>query len=135
MNTIKNYFRPDATIILRVAVAIILIMHSIPGMFDGSVHIFGREYLDKVGFAPFGVVLAWIIKLSHVLAVVALLLNRFVVVACVGTIIILVTGIIMVHYPEGWYVVGGGRNGVEFNVLMIAVLAYLCATRTLKQNR
>jgi putative oxidoreductase len=34
-------------------------------------------------------------------------------------------GIIMVHYQEGWFVVGGGRNGVEFNILMIFVLLTL----------
>jgi putative oxidoreductase len=31
-------------------------------------------------------------------------------------------GIIMVHYPEGWFVVGAGRNGVEFNFLLIFTL-------------
>lgn len=31
-------------------------------------------------------------------------------------------GIILVHFKEGWYVVGGGRNGVEYNFLMIIVL-------------
>jgi putative oxidoreductase len=31
----------------------------------------------------------------------------------------------MIHAAEGWYVVGAGRNGVEFNVLLIGVLVYL----------
>jgi len=30
-----------------------------------------------------------------------------------------------VHYKEGWFVVGGGRNGVEFNFLMICVFVFL----------
>jgi putative oxidoreductase len=46
-------------------------------------------------------------------------------VASVVNILILVMGIVLVHYPEGWYVVGGGRNGVEFNVLLISVFTYL----------
>jgi putative oxidoreductase len=31
-----------------------------------------------------------------------------------------VAGIAMIHYNEGWFVVGGGRNGMEFNFLLIA---------------
>jgi putative oxidoreductase len=28
----------------------------------------------------------------------------------------------MLHSKEGWYVVGGGRNGIEFNFLLIFAL-------------
>lgn len=28
----------------------------------------------------------------------------------------------MVHFSEGWYVVGAGRNGIEFNFLLIFCL-------------
>jgi putative oxidoreductase len=31
-------------------------------------------------------------------------------------------GILLVHRHDGWFVVGGGRNGVEYSVLLIAVL-------------
>ena len=32
------------------------------------------------------------------------------------------TGIVMVHAPNGWFVVGGGRNGAEYSVLLIVAL-------------
>nr|WP_295922666.1 hypothetical protein [uncultured Dyadobacter sp.] len=112
----------DNTFLLRLAVIVILLMHSIPGMFDNGVNDFGNFYLNQKGFAPFGVPLAWAIKLSHVAAVVCLATGKYVKWACVITIIVLVAGIVMVHGPEGWYLVGGGRNGVEFNFLLIAVL-------------
>jgi putative oxidoreductase len=115
----------DSTLILRVTLFVILITHSIPGMFNGGVQSFGEDYLNTVGFAPLGVPLAWAIKLSHVVCAVALLIRRYVLVAATITIVILVMGIILVHYPEGWFVVGGGRNGVEYNVLLISVLFYL----------
>ena len=115
----------DSTLVLRATLFIILITHSIPGMFDGGVQSFGNDYLNAIGFAPFGVPLAWAIKLSHVVCAVALLLRRYVRVAAIITIAILVMGIILVHYPEGWFVVGGGRNGMEYNVLLISVLVYL----------
>lgn len=110
------------TFILRLAVAIILFMHSIPGMFNNGINDFGNHYLNEVGFAPVGVPLAWAIKLSHVAAAICLLLNKYVKWAAVITILILVAGIVMVHFKEGWFVVGGGSNGVEFNFLLIAVL-------------
>lgn len=116
MNTSANTF------LLRLAVAIILLMHSIPGMFNNGINDFGRFYLNEIGLAPMGIPLAWAIKLSHVIAAICLLLNKFVKPASIITIFILITGIILVHFKEGWFVVGGGRNGVEFNFLLIFVL-------------
>jgi len=115
----------NQTFLLRIAMIIILLAHSIPGMLDGGVNNFGNFYLNQVGFAPIGVALAWVIKLSHVVAAGCLLVERYVKWACGVTILILIAGIAMVHYPEGWYVVGGGRNGVEFNFLIIFVLLTL----------
>lgn len=108
--------------ILHVAIAIILLVHSIPGMFDNGVNNFGKLYLNTIGFAPMGLVLAWAIKLSHVACALCLLLNRYIKIACGITIAILLMGIILIHFKEGWFVVGGGRNGVEYNFLIICVL-------------
>ena len=113
------------TLWLRISVAIILFTHSIPGMFDGGINAFGTLYLNNVGFAPFGLALAWAIKLSHVVCAVLLLLNKQIILACLATIAVLIMGIIMVHFKEGWFVVGGGRNGVEYNFLLIAVLVQI----------
>lgn len=115
----------DTTLILRAALAIILLAHSVPGMFNGGITAFGEFYLNQIGFAPVGVVLAWTIKLSHVVCAILLVLNKYIKTASLITIVILIMGIIMVHYQEGWFVVGGGRNGVEFNFLLIAVFVYL----------
>ena len=113
------------TFLLRFAVAIILLAHGIPGMFDGSINNFGRLYLNPNGFAPLGVFIAWAIKLSHVVAAFCLLFEKFIKLSSVITIFILIIGIIMVHFKEGWFVVGGGRNGMEFNFLLIFVLLSL----------
>lgn len=108
--------------ILRYAVAIILLSHSVFGMFDGGINDFGNLYLNKVGFAPFGVAIAWSIKLSHVFCTILLVLNKYIRLACFASIFVLIMGIIMVHFKEGWFVVGGGRNGVEYNFVLICVL-------------
>ena len=110
------------TFLLRMAVAIILFMHSVPGMFNNGVNDFGNLYLNQIGFAPFGVFLAWCIKLSHVVAALCLLFEKYVKLASFVTIFILLIGVVLIHFEEGWYVVGGGRNGVEFNFLLIFAL-------------
>ncbi len=113
------------TFILRGTLAVILLMHSILGMLNGGVNDFGNLYLNPIGFAPFGLFLAWMIKLSHVVCAILLLLNRYLWLACIPTIFILLMGIVLVHLQEGWFVVGGGRNGIEYNVLLISVFIYL----------
>jgi putative oxidoreductase len=121
------------TFLLRLAVAIILFMHSVPGMFDNGVNDFGNLYLDQIGFAPFGVFLAWAIKVSHLLAALCLLFEKYVKLTSFVTILVLITGIILIHFKEGWYVVGGGRNGVEFNFLLILALLTIMFPNGLKK--
>ena len=136
MNTqiVKSMNMFNNTFLLRVAVAIILLMHSIPGMFNNGINDFGNFYLNQIGFAPVGVPLAWAIKLSHVICAFCLVFEKYVRWASIITIIILIVGIILVHFKEGWYVVGGGRNGIEFNFLLIFVLLTIIFPNGLKQN-
>ena len=112
----------NGTLLLRIAVAIILLTHSVFGIFDNGINDFGNLYLNQIGFAPFGVFIAWSIKLSHITAAVLLVLNKYIKLAGYITIFVLIMGIILVHFQEGWFVVGGGRNGVEYNFLLIIVL-------------
>jgi putative oxidoreductase len=123
--------------VLRITIAIVLLSHSIVGMFDGGINDFGNFYLNKVGFAPYGVIIAWVIKLSHVACALLLILNKYIRLACFATIFILIMGIIMVHFKEGWFVVGGGRNGVEYNFVLIAVLLAIVffSTNTVERHK
>lgn len=112
-------------LILKLALIAIFVMHAIPGMVNGDVSKFGTLYLDQVGFAPLGLYLAWLVKLSHVGLCISLVTGKYLRIMGWITISVLIVGIYMVHLPDGWYVVGGGRNGIEFNVLLIAVLLTL----------
>lgn len=108
---------------LRVTVAIILLSHSLHGILTGTdVHDFGEQFLNKIGFAPFGVALAWTVVLGQALTALLLLAGRWLRPAAAFNIGVLLAGIATVHWPEGWFVVGGGRNGMEFSFLLIACL-------------
>ncbi len=124
----------NGTLLLRIAVAIILFAHSVFGMFNNGINDFGNLYLNQIGFAPFGVILAWSIKLSHVVAAVLLIWNKYVKLAGFVTIFILIMGIILIHFQEGWFVVGGGRNGAEYNFLLIVVLLAIMYPNGLKRE-
>lgn len=111
------------SIFIRYALAIIFLSHSVIGMFNNGINDFGNLYLNQVGFAPFGIYLAWMVKLCHVFLAIALIFNKYLKPIALVNIGILSAGIWMVHWSEGWFVVGGGRNGVEYNFLLIIVLS------------
>jgi putative oxidoreductase len=109
--------------LIRIALIITFLMHSVPSIITGDVNGFGTMYLDKVGYAPYGLYIAWLIKLSHLGLVAALISNIGLRPMIYITVVILLMGIWMVHLPDGWFVIGGGRNGVEFNIFLILSLA------------
>jgi len=124
----------NGNFLLRAAVALILLTHSVFGIFNNGINNFGNLYLNQIGFAPFGVFLAWSIKLSHIVAAILLLLNKYIKLAGFVTIFVLLMGIILVHFKEGWFVVGGGRNGVEYNFLLIVVFIAIMYPNGFKTN-
>ncbi|WP_185247454.1 DoxX family protein [Chryseobacterium bernardetii] len=108
----KNYF-------LRCALSIILLMHSVISIFSGDVNSFGINYLDTIGFYPIGLYLAWTVKLIHLVSVFLLWTDRYIKPVALCNILIFVFGIYYIHWESGWYVVGGGTKGIEFNILLI----------------
>ena len=106
--------------IVRIAIALILIVHPIARIINGDVQGFG-EFLSSVGF-PLGVALAWLVTLLSIVCSVAMIVRRLVVPACTCHLVILIFGIILDHAHDGWFVVGGGRNGMEYSVMLIICL-------------
>jgi putative oxidoreductase len=108
--------------VVRITVAILIFIH---GAFratnEGYVPGFG-QWLETQGF-PQGLYWAWAVTIYELIAPLLILARRFVSIACLGHIGILALGAYLVHWPEGWFVVGGGRNGMEYSVLLIVCLA------------
>lgn len=106
---------------VRVVVAILVFIHGAARLIAGGVVPFGA-WLDSLGF-PSGIVFASAVTGYELIAPLFILARRYVTIACLGHIFILTLGLILVHLPAGWFVVGLGRNGMEYSVLLIAVLA------------
>lgn len=105
----------------RIVVALLLIVHGVfrathAGYVDG----FGG-HLDEVGI-PAGRALAYAITAFEVIGGTLLALGFQARLLAWIFAAELTAGIVMVHAPEGWFVVGGGRNGMEYSVLLIATL-------------
>ncbi|WP_248574846.1 DoxX family protein [Flavobacterium sp. H122] len=123
------------TFLLRLGVAVVMAMHSVPSIVSGDIISFGNEYLAKNGFGFMGLPLAFMVKGIHLFSVFSLLFNKFIKPIAILNSIILILGIVMIHASEGWYVVGGGRNGVEFNFILITIfLSFLLPDGMFKKS-
>lgn len=112
---------PAALRVLRFGVAILIGVHAFSRIYRGTVPDLG-EFLASEGL-PFGPALAWAVTLTEVGVTLCLVSGRWVRYAVLGDSCILLAGILMVHAREGWFVVGGGRNGVEFSLSLLMALA------------
>jgi putative oxidoreductase len=107
--------------VLRVAVASVFVVHGIARLANGTVGGFG-QFLGSQGF-PFGVAIAWTLTLVELLGGIAFALGLLVRPLCAWYAAEILTGIALVHWSQGWFVVGAGRGGMEYSVLIVACLA------------
>jgi putative oxidoreductase len=106
-----------AMTLLRWVLSALIFIHGAYRISVGGVAGFGG-WFASIGI-PAGVALAWVISLVELLGTPILAWGKFQRPLALWYAIQLIAGIILVHGPEGWFVVGGGRNGVEFSVLLV----------------
>ena len=115
-----------ALILLRAGTALLLIIHGVARAWLGTVGDFGTA-LGQWGF-PFGFALAWMITILEIAGGAALAAGLFVRPLTVWFAFQLAMGLYLIHGRVGWFVVGAGRNGAEFSVLLILCLAVIFMT-------
>lgn len=106
--------------VLRLTLAVLIAVHGWARLLAGGVAPFGH-WLDGLGF-PFGLGIATSITALEIAGTVLLALGRFVFPLTLVYAFIYAVGIVLVHAPAGWFVVGLGRNGSEYSVLLIICL-------------
>jgi len=107
--------------LIRFAAAGNMLIHGIYRLSSNGVGPFD-SWLSGLGFPPFT---AWLITIFEVAAAIMIMMGRWVAPLCIVFIAELGMGIFLLHRHEGWFVVGGGRNGMEYSVLLI-----VCFTAT-----
>lgn len=125
--------------LLRLALAALLFVHGFARVYYGGVAPFAAwlsndaaplqpfaAWLAGIG-VPFGAIVAWGVTAWELTAswLLAFGPKRWLPPVCAVFIAIYACGIWLVHAPAGWFVVGAGRNGSEYSVLIIACLAML----------
>lgn len=101
--------------IIRVSISMIMLIHGLGRYFLGYITPF-NEFLLQFGLPPHS---GSIITAFEIIASILLIARVFIVPICLLFIIQLLVGLFMVHLENGWFVVGAGRNGIEFSLLLI----------------
>lgn len=108
---------------LRAVMGIIFITHGAARLYYGSVPDFGA-YLNAEGFLV-GLPLAWAITAGEIVSGSLLALGRYVRYCVIFHAVVILGGIILIHLPQGWFVVGHGSGGIEYSLLILAVLTFI----------
>ncbi|MFQ5746077.1 MAG: DoxX family protein [Gemmatimonadota bacterium] len=108
--------------VLRVVLGVTFIAHGAPKLFGGLDMTSG--FFGQLG-VPLPTLAAWGVALLEFLGGLGLIAGLLVTPLSILLGMEMFLGIIFLHARNGWYVVGGGSDGVEFNVLLIAALLML----------
>jgi putative oxidoreductase len=106
--------------VLRVVLAGLIAAHGWARFANDAVAPFG-EWLDSQGL-PMGLALAVAVTAIEILGTPLYAFGRLVLPLSMLFAAIYLAGIVMVHAEAGWFVVGLGRNGAEYSVLLVVCL-------------
>ena len=114
--------RPDCALLgFRLLVALLIGIHGWYRLHAGTSSGFG-DWLATQG-VPLAHAVAWGVTIGEIVGSACLAIGVCVRPFALLFMAIYAMGIVLVHAPEGWFVVGAGRNGMEYSVLLIGSLA------------
>lgn len=119
----SRYEENPGLLIVRCAVATTMLIHGSYRVAVGSVAAFGG-FFESLGL-PGGIALAWILTSVEIVGALLMIGRIAVVPLALWFAAELATGVVLVHWARGWFVVGGGTGGMEFSVLLIACFVAL----------
>lgn len=115
---------PDlGTAILRVALGVVYVTHGSHKLFGSGVGSVAEAFAG-LGI-PLETFFAWLVTILEVGGGLALILGWMTSAVALLFVIEMGLGIILVHASSGWFVVGPGQGGTEYNVVLIAGLLAL----------
>jgi putative oxidoreductase len=115
-----------ALILLRISVAGIFLAHAIVRITGGTIDRFAG-YLGDKGF-PFALIIVWLITAYEIIGGVLLIIGKFTKWISLGFILMLLSGIIIIHANNGWFVGEHGSGGIEYSFILIIALIVIAAT-------
>jgi putative oxidoreductase len=109
--------RETSIVLLRVSLAIIFLAHSVVRIANGSIWQFG-DFMKEKGF-PYGIVWVFGITAFEIVGGILLLFGCFTKIVSAGFILLLLTGIMLIHINSGWFVGEHGTGGIEYSFILI----------------
>lgn len=109
--------RSNALVFIRLVLAVLMFIHGAARISNGTVGGFG-EFLGTQGI-PLGSYLAWTLTIFELVGSVLMAVGFHTWIIAIIFAVHLTFGIALVHWKEGWFVVGAGRNGIEYSVLLV----------------
>ena len=107
--------------ILRIVLGVIFVAHGASKLF-GEPGVTGTAgFFGQLGI-PVPLLSAWLITLLEFVGGMFMIVGVFVVPTAILLAVHMAVGIVLVHAQNGFYVIGPGSGGVEFNLLLIAGL-------------
>lgn len=128
MKKFPFFSRSQYFLFLRITLGLMMMAHGAARLYANSVGGFG-EFLDSKGFIG-GVFIAWLITCVDVLGGAAFALGYSKNLLSGWFSFLLFMGILLVHLPNGWFVVGYQSGGMEYNVLLIICFLLLASDET-----
>lgn len=132
--SLRHLLNPSKSIAaLRMVCGAIFILHAAARIYNNTLGGFG-DFLQEQGF-PAGYILAWLVTGFELVGGILMFFRIGVKLFCVLETLILITGIITVHWKYGWFVVGQTMGGMEYSVVLISILiAIFFAERKHERN-
>lgn len=124
--SVRAISRDSGIRLLRIGIAALLLIHGVYRAMNGGVAPFG-EFLDASGI-PFGFGVAIALTIVEIVGSLLLAAGIWIHPLVVWFSVELIAGMVMVHARNGWFVVGGGRNGVEYSVALILALVAIAVS-------
>lgn len=110
--------KSTALVFIRVLLAVLMFIHGAARISNGTVDDLGG-FLSGRGF-PLGFFLAWAITLFELVGSVLLAAGFYTWIVALIFAVHLSVGVALVHWKQGWFVVGAGTGGMEYSALLIA---------------
>ncbi|MBN8261277.1 MAG: DoxX family protein [Xanthomonadales bacterium] len=107
----------------RLLVSMLIGIHGWYRLLHGGSPPFG-DWLASQGI-PLPHAIAWSITIGEIIGSACLAIGVCVRPFALLFIAVYTMGVILIHLAEGWFVVGAGRNGMEYSVLLIGSLALI----------
>jgi putative oxidoreductase len=119
---------PQSILALRIITAGLILAHSFGRIIRGTIPQFGAA-MEHLGL-PAGVALVWAITLMEIAGAALIISGRRLRVGAALIASVLLAGLPLVHWRNGWYVGEFGTGGMEYTVALLAALFVIACSDT-----